>query len=220
MNINKIIEKTYSGDAYILEVLKDKVILNDNYEGVIVLDSNLSIVKRISIDQDLCIYNAIVIDEKEILLNCIESKKIYIVNIDTDEIKMMEMPDCFYDEILDKKIADNGNDIVIKTYKNNYFYLDTDQLVVRPCDGCAPEDDFDNKELDEEWIDYVKSEDTEIYLSESQIKIVGSEEQYIYPDEDYYFCRLKAISMENQRHLMVLSSDDYNEKYKITIYNI
>ena len=72
MNINKIIEKTYSGDAYILEVLKDKVILNDNYEGVIVLNSNLSIVKRISIDQDLCIYNAIVIDEKKILLNCIE----------------------------------------------------------------------------------------------------------------------------------------------------
>ncbi len=220
MNINKIIEKTYSGDAYILEVLKDKVILNDNYEGVIVLDSNLSIVKRISIDQDLCIYNAIVIDEKEILLNCIESKKIYIVNIDTDKIKMMEMPDCFYDEILDKKIADNGNDIIIKTYKNNYFYLDTDQLIVRPCDDFAPEADFDNKELDEEWIDYVKSEDTEIYLSESQIKIVGSEEQYIYPDEGYYFCRLKAISMGNQRNLMVLSSDDYNEKYKITIYNI
>ena len=219
MNINKIIEKTYSGDAYILEVLKDKVILNDNYEGVIVLNSNLSIVKRISIDQDLCIYNAIVIDEKKILLNCIESKKIYIVNIETDEVKTMEMPDCIYNEVPEKKIANNENDIIIRTYKNNYFCLDTNQLIVRPYDFVL-EDNFDKKELSEEWIDYIKLEDVEIYLAEEKIKIVGLEEQYIYPDEDYYFCRLKVLDRENQKNLIVLSSDGYNENYRITIYKI
>ena len=133
---------------------------------------------------------------------------------------MMEMPDCICEEILDKKVTSNGNDIIIKTYKNNYFYLNMNQLILRPCKECVLKDHFDNNELDEEWIDYVKTEDADIYISESQIKVVASEEQYIYPEEGYYFCRLKAINMENQTTLIVLSSDDYNEKYRITIYKI
>ena len=219
MNINKVIENTYNGDAYLMEILRDNIILNDDYEGLIILDYNLDIVKKISIDQELCIYNAIVIDDKNIILNCIEDKKIYIINIETDEVKTMEMPDCIYNEVPEKKIANNENDIIIRTYKNNYFCLDTNQLIVRPYDYVL-EEDFDKKELSEEWIDYIKLEDVEIYLAEEKIKIVGLEEQYIYPDEDYYFCRLKVLDRENQKNLIVLSSDGYNENYRITIYKI
>lgn len=219
MNINKVIENTYNGDAYLMEILRDNIIINDDYEGLIILDYNLDIVKKISIDQELCIYNAIVIDDKNIILNCIEDKKIYIINIETDEVKTMEMPDCIYNEVPEKKIANNENDIIIRTYKNNYFCLDTNQLIVRPYDFVL-EDNFDKKELSEEWIDYIKLEDVEIYLAEEKIKIVGLEEQYIYPDEDYYFCRLKVLDRENQKNLIVLSSDGYNENYRITIYKI
>lgn len=219
MNINKVIENTYNGDAYLMEILRDNIILNDDYEGLIILDYNLDIVKKISIDQELCIYNAIVIDDKNIILNCIEDKKIYIINIETDEVKTMEMPDCIYNEVPEKKIANNENDIIIRTYKNNYFCLDTNQLIVRPYDYVL-EEDFDKKELSEEWIDYIKLDEVEIYLSEEKIKIVGLEEQYIYPDEDYYFCRLKVLDRENQKNLIVLSSDGYNENYRITIYKI
>ncbi len=202
-----------------MEILRDNIIINDDYEGLIILDYNLDIVKKISIDQELCIYNAIVIDDKNIILNCIEDKKIYIINIETDEVKTMEMPDCIYNEVPEKKIANNENDIIIRTYKNNYFCLDTNQLIVRPYDFVL-EDNFDKKELSEEWIDYIKLEDVEIYLAEEKIKIVGLEEQYIYPDEDYYFCRLKVLDRENQKNLIVLSSDGYNENYRITIYKI
>lgn len=219
MNINKVIENTYNGDAYLMEILRDNIIINDDYEGLIILNYNLDIVKKISIDQELCIYNAIVIDDKNIILNCIEDKKIYIINIETDEVKTMEMPDCIYNEVPEKKIANNENDIIIRTYKNNYFCLDTNQLIVRPYDFVL-EDNFDKKELSEEWIDYIKLEDVEIYLAEEKIKIVGLEEQYIYPDEDYYFCRLKVLDRENQKNLIVLSSDGYNENYRITIYKI
>ena len=29
MNINKVIENTYNGDAYLMEILRDNIILND-----------------------------------------------------------------------------------------------------------------------------------------------------------------------------------------------
>ena len=41
------IENQYSNnDIYFIETVQDKIIINDNYEGVIILDSHLDIIKK------------------------------------------------------------------------------------------------------------------------------------------------------------------------------
>ena len=62
MNIVKMLEKELCGDAYSIEVLNDKVVINNDYDGVIILDEKLNLIKKIDIEQDMCIYNDIVVD--------------------------------------------------------------------------------------------------------------------------------------------------------------
>ena len=42
--MNKILKEN---DTYFLQVVKDKIIINDNYEGIIIYDDNLNVVSKI-----------------------------------------------------------------------------------------------------------------------------------------------------------------------------
>ena len=41
-----------NNDIYFMEVVSDKIIINDNYDGVLILDSELNIIKRIKLLDD------------------------------------------------------------------------------------------------------------------------------------------------------------------------
>lgn len=71
-----------NNDIYFMEVVSDKIIINDNYDGVLILDSELNIIKRIKLLDDLMIYLSF-IKENEIILYCYENQCLIYINIDS-----------------------------------------------------------------------------------------------------------------------------------------
>ncbi len=48
---------------------------------------DLRVMKQIDILEGFCLYNAFVLSDAEVLFNCIDNNAVFIVNIETDEVK-------------------------------------------------------------------------------------------------------------------------------------
>ncbi len=65
--LEKIIREN---DTYFLEVLDDRIIINDNYDGVLIFDLEMNFIKAINIFEDIVVYDSYVISNKELILFC------------------------------------------------------------------------------------------------------------------------------------------------------
>ena len=74
---NRILEN----DTYFLQTVGNFIVINDDYNGVIIMDSDFERIDNISIMEDLCIYNSVVIDENLLLLFCPDNEKFVLVDI-------------------------------------------------------------------------------------------------------------------------------------------
>ena len=220
MSVCKKAEKTFTGDAYFLETLNDKVIVNDNYRGLIVLNEDIEPVKTIDIGHDICIYNAIVIDDERVLLNCIDDKKIFVVNIETSEVKCCDMPQNLEEEVLKEKGPSEGNRIVLRTYKGHNFVLDLNNMIIDQYDLSIEQVRKDSVEMPRDCIDFAKVGKNTVFLFEEKLKIIGDKEAVITPDKDYYFVKIKAVNLGHEKGLFVLESSFDSEIYKILFYTI
>lgn len=91
--------KEFTGqDIYFMEAAGDKIIINDNYEGVLVLDSELHVVKIIHLLNDLVIENAYV-NEKEAVLYSYENACFIHISMDTYDFKVIMLPSAFKEKI-------------------------------------------------------------------------------------------------------------------------
>ena len=220
MSVCKKAEKTFTGDAYVLETLNDKVIVNNNYRGLIVLNEDIEPVKTIDIGHDICIYNAIVIDDERVLLNCIDDKKIFVVNIETSEVKCCDMPQNLEEEVLKEKGPSEGNRIVLRTYKGHNFVLDLNNMIIDQYDLSIEQVRKDSVEMPRDCIDFAKVGKNTVFLFEEKLKIIGDKEAVITPDKDYYFVKIKAVNIGYEKGLFVLESSFDSEIYKILFYTI
>ncbi|MBO4457123.1 MAG: hypothetical protein J5802_05350 [Butyrivibrio sp.] len=220
MNICKKAERTFAGDAYFLETLNDKVIVNSNYNGLIVLNDNIEPIKTIEIDQDICIYNAIVIDDERILLNCIDNKKLFVVNIQTSEVKSCYMPQNLVEEVLKEKVPSEDNRIVLRTYKGHDFVLDLNNMIIDRYDLSIEQVRKDSEEMPRDCIDFTKVGNNTVFLFEKELKIIGDEENVITPDQGDYFIKIKAVNIGLEKGLFVLESSFDSGMYKILFYTI
>lgn len=85
-------------DIYFMEVTGDKIIINDNYEGVLILDSELHVVKRMHLLEDLVIERAFV-NEKEVVLYSYENSCFIHISMDTYDFKVITLPSDFKEKI-------------------------------------------------------------------------------------------------------------------------
>ena len=164
-------EKTICGDIYFLQVVGDKIVLNDDYEGLCILDSNLQAIKKIKINQDIVIYNSVVVSEKEVLLNCIENGIMFIVNIETDEIKKIHFPDMLKNEILLKMTKKEENAVILKTYKNHFYRMNMGDMTFERVDNDVYFDEEYNEECNDKenikgYADYAVLDDIIVYMEE------------------------------------------------------
>lgn len=85
-------EKKINGnDIYYLQVIGDRIIINDNYEGIIIFDYKLNILRKIKIYEGICIYSSFIIGENELILFCPEDNNVVYVDIEKSEVKIMEV---------------------------------------------------------------------------------------------------------------------------------
>lgn len=212
-------EKTICGDIYFLQIVGDKIVLNDDYEGLCILDSNLQAIKKIKIIQDIVIYNSVVVSEKEVLLNCIENGIMFIVNIETDEIKKIDFPDMLKNEILLKMTKKEENAVILKTYKNHFYRMNMGDMTFERVDNDVYFDEECNDiENIKGYADYAVLDDIIVYMNEKRLLIFkGKEKHVLLSDEGYYYIRVKLLD-KSVKQLVVLSSRNDNSKCKILSY--
>lgn len=89
--IQPIIEsskKFMDNDIYFMEIVSDKIVINNNYAGVAVLDSDLNTVKEMDIMADLVIDLSFV-HENEIVLCCYENHCLIYIDLNFYDYKVI-----------------------------------------------------------------------------------------------------------------------------------
>ena len=87
--------KSFSNnDIYFMEVVSDKVIINNNYDGVTFLDSDLNVLKDIKLLDDLIIDISFKHDSG-IVLCCYDNQCIIYINTETYTFKIIPLPEDF-----------------------------------------------------------------------------------------------------------------------------
>lgn len=91
-------KKFNNNDIYFLEVILDKIMVNDNYDGVLILDSDLNVLKRIKLLDDLVIDKSF-LKNREIVLHCYENQCLIHINIDSFNYKIIRLNSGLEDKI-------------------------------------------------------------------------------------------------------------------------
>lgn len=90
-------------ELYFIDVTSDYVVVNDQYQGVLILDYDFNIIKSLKLSDDIIISHSITFDNK-MLLFCYENECIFFVDLDLWEIKRIEMnmfPDVYFSDLFE-----------------------------------------------------------------------------------------------------------------------
>ena len=114
--------KFQGNDIYFFEVINNKIIINDNYQGVLILNNEFEIIKNIYLMEDLII-DVCFKKESRILLICYEKECIIYLDIENDikEIMFMEGINNYNFFMLYEW---NNYNIILSTYENDFLNLD------------------------------------------------------------------------------------------------
>ena len=107
--LEKIIREN---DTYFLEVLDDRIIINDNYDGVLIFDLEMNFIKAINIFEDIVVYDSYVISNKELILFCPENEKMVYINCEKNTSKVIDIDEELSD-IVDLRLFSMKDNICI-----------------------------------------------------------------------------------------------------------
>lgn len=117
-----------------MEVLSDKIIINDNYEGILILDSNLNIIKRLKILEGIMIYSSFVNRYGEILLFCPDNECMVHINIEDYQYKVISLKNGLEELIFSTLYEWNENSLVLTTYNGEFYSICVDKKTIQKID--------------------------------------------------------------------------------------
>ena len=122
--------KIENNDVYILDIVGNYILINNNYRGISIFNINLEKVKDIPIFEDLVIYSVYkdFIGEK-ILLYCPDNECIIYVNLELSDFNIIPLSN--QDIIFSPIYYWNENLIILITYTNEFYILDIEKRVVK-----------------------------------------------------------------------------------------
>ncbi|MCQ2019381.1 hypothetical protein [Clostridium butyricum] len=230
-------EKIIEGkDIYFMDIVQDKIIVNDNYEGILVFDTKLNLLKQMKICNDISIYTSYIIGNNQIILFCPENEKIIYVNLEKytsniitinedlahiiqmklyaiDEKKCIFItPQKEYIELLWEygimRIIDKSTELKYKEKSNNIVALNEKIKKVLDTDN-----DYINIDINEHLFSIVYEEKI-VFYNGIKIEIIKSKKGYI-------FNNAKFAKKDCEIFLVVLSNDIEDNKIStISIFNI
>ncbi|PXV83705.1 hypothetical protein C8E03_1452 [Lachnotalea glycerini] len=88
--IDKIIQ---DNDIYFIDVVENKIIVNDNYEGVLIYDLELDLIKNMKLFEDIVIYSSFILGKNEIMLFCPENGALVYINVEKYISRVISLSD-------------------------------------------------------------------------------------------------------------------------------
>ena len=124
-----ILKKTHTlnlnnNDIYILETCLDKIIINDNYQGLLLLDNSLNILHAIPITKNLIIYTVYKNHNcQNIMLYCPDNKQIILVDLQTLVNKIISLPKTLDNQILSPNYYWHKDILILTTFDRIFYQL-------------------------------------------------------------------------------------------------
>lgn len=129
-----------NNDIYLLEIFDQKIILNDQYLGLQILDSNLNIEKKIFLKDNISIYHIYKNpDACSLLLYCPDDQEAILVEFATSSTQNISIEDC---KIFSPLYMWKNNTILFATYDYEYYLLDLKNQLLTS---------YDEKKVQNEW---------------------------------------------------------------------
>lgn len=121
----KYMEILKEKDVYFMETVLNKIIINDGYEGIEILDNNLKLIKKINIFKDIVIHHSYVNNKtNEILLFCPENECFVHINLNNYEIKTILIKDELKNVIFSEIYLWEDNVVILDSY--NMIFCEVD----------------------------------------------------------------------------------------------
>ena len=77
----KLERELTDNDVYFIAVVQDKIIVNDNYDGILIFNHDLEVIKRCRLFNDMVIDTSFV-KNNEIVFHCYENRCFIHLNIE------------------------------------------------------------------------------------------------------------------------------------------
>ncbi len=111
-------------DVYFMEVLDDLLVVNDNYQGILIFNSELRQINQIKLIEDMNIYTSFKKD-KELLLFCPDND--CLIYVDLYSNKKIVIPLVAFDEWIFSPIYEwNKKKVILSDYWGNFLKVDLD----------------------------------------------------------------------------------------------
>jgi hypothetical protein len=120
--IKEIIQS--ENDIYFLEVISSKIVINNNYKGIIILSQDLEILKEVDIFDDIMIYSGYINEiSEELLLFCPENECLVYVNINTYEWKVINICGNLNNIVFSPVYMWDINELILSTYNGDFYSI-------------------------------------------------------------------------------------------------
>jgi len=124
-----ILKKTHelnvnNNDIYILETCLDKIIINDNYQGLLLLDTSLNILHAIPITKNLMIY-AIYKNHncQSLILYCPDNEQVILVDLQTFINNITSLPKTLNNQMLSPNYYWHKDTLILTTFDGIFYQL-------------------------------------------------------------------------------------------------
>lgn len=129
----KLIEySTESNDIYFLKSIQNSLIINDNYNGFMILDDNLKVKKRVKVMEDFIIYMCFITNDR-ILFHCPDSESLVYYNMNNEKLKIISLNE-FSDIIFSDICWLDTSNVILKSNKNFLFQVNIDDQTLNMID--------------------------------------------------------------------------------------
>ena len=120
--------KVVHNDVYFLVCVNNKIVINNSYRGVLILDNELNVIDTIEIIDDLVIYSYYIY-QNNILLYCPENSICVLLNVETGKYIIISLLG-FENEIFGEIYEWHDDNIVISTYKGNFVRINLKDMAL------------------------------------------------------------------------------------------
>lgn len=111
-----------NNDAYFMEVIEEMILINDNYSGLVFLNSNLEQIRKIKIFEDLSIYSSLM-DKKRILLFCPDNNCFVYFDFKLNERKIISLGE-FKTWVFSPLHIWEQNNVLLSDYAGHFVNVD------------------------------------------------------------------------------------------------
>lgn len=119
-----MVKKIKNNDAYKLQVVGNRIVINNNYTGLCIYDKQMNLIKKLKIKKGLLITETFVIDEQSMIMYCYDNSLFIYVNCVNYKYKIIKIKKKLKKYTPKEAFYFDGKKCILQSYEKCYIILD------------------------------------------------------------------------------------------------